>query len=172
MEDQEDPAAAGDEVDGKYRKLQDTFADVEIGALPIGPDGGIASDMLGPIGVSPSVPAAAPERFICLRGPCRHYWARETFFGSGNPEETWGEDGLRDPDGNPIRQPRQIDRTCTAHPGTETELTDELVYDCTKWSPLSPRELRRIAKQRRAYYKRHPDHDPSFVPAGHLARRD
>ena len=174
MEDEADSdGSAGDDAselpDAKYHQLQDRYADVDIGGLPpIAPDGGFVA--VGPIGVAPAVPAATPERFICLRGPCVHYWQREAFFGSGNPEETWGDDGLVGPDGAPVRQPRQIDRTCLAQPGMETELTDELVYLCNRWTPMTPRQKRKRDRAWRRYYKNYPHHDPSFVPAERLRR--
>ncbi len=168
-----DGSAGGDAddelLDEKYKSLTDNFEDVAIGGLPpIAPDGGFIAT--GPIGNGAIVPAADPRNFICVRGPCVHYWQRETFYASGNPAETWGEGGLVDGDHKPIRMPRQIDRTCLAHPGTETELTDELVYDCGRWLPMTPRQVRKRDKLRRAYYKKNPDHDPSFVPAERLRR--
>jgi hypothetical protein len=143
--------------DGKRRIPLESFDDVELGPLQIGPDGGIA----GPIGVPPAVEAATPEHFICLRGPCRHYWAFETFMASGNPKETWDpETGLKDLDGNPIRPPRQVSRSCTAQPGIEIELTDDCVYECNRWSPISPRELKRENRRREKYYRQNPSHRP------------
>ncbi|HZJ67658.1 MAG TPA: hypothetical protein VFD36_29345 [Kofleriaceae bacterium] len=145
--------------DAKYKSLTDDFSDVELGQMAFGPDG---TPSVG-IGPGASVPQADPRLFICLRGPCVHYWQRETFFASGNPKATW--DDLVDPEtGEKVRMPRQVDRTCTAHPGTETELTDELVYDCTKWVPMTPRQVRKRERARRRYYKNYPDHDPAFVP--------
>jgi hypothetical protein len=164
----EDSAESEADLEGKYHSVTDSFEDVELGGLPpIAPDGGFIAD---PLGMAPSVPAADPRIFICLRGPCRFYWERQAFFESGNPKETWGEGGLVGDDGEPIEMPRQIDRTCTAHPGTETELTDELVYDCSKWDPLTPREIEKRDKARRRYYKHHPDHDPTLVSVERLRR--
>jgi hypothetical protein len=156
----EPEATADDEDSGKHKVPLDQYADVEVGPLPpIAPDGGFVGD---PLGVPPAVPSATPDNFICLRGPCRHYWQIETFMASGNPKDTWGEDGLKDPEtGEPIRQPRQLSRSCLAHPGTETELTEDCVYDCNRWSPLTPRELKRDAKRRSKYLKLHPQHLPS-----------
>ncbi len=127
--------------------------------------------LAGPIGSTPPIPAADPVTFICLRGPCRHYWHFEAHMDSGNPKETWDpEIGLKDEDGNPIRQPRLIQRVCLAHPGVETELDDTTVYECSRWSPLTPREVRKLEKLRKSYYKRFPEHDPTFVPATRLTR--
>ena len=175
MVDEADSDGSGDSadesddlLDEKYKSLTDDFGDVAIGGLPpIAPDGGFIATS---VGIGAPVPGADPARFICLRGPCVHYWERETFYASGNPKETWGEDGLRGPDGTPIRMPRQVDRTCLAHPGTETELTDELVYQCSRWAPISWWARFKRDRARRRYYKNYPDHDPSFVPAERLRR--
>lgn len=144
--------------DDKHRTPLDQYKDVELGGLPpLAPDGGFVAQ--GPIGQAPAVPAATPQSFICLRGPCRHYWQLETFMASGNPIDTWGPDGLKDPEtGKPLRIPRQINRSCLAHTGTETELTEDTVYNCNRWDPLSARELRKLDKRRRVYLKLYPDH--------------
>lgn len=140
-----------DDRDPKYRIPLGSLDDVDLGGLA----------MPGPVGMAPSVPAATPEHFMCLRGPCRHYWQLETFFASGNPKETWdAEDGLKNEDGTPVRMPRQISRSCLAQPGMETELTDDNVYDCNRWDPMTPRELRQQAKRRSKYLKLHPEHRP------------
>jgi hypothetical protein len=76
---------------------------------------------------------------------------------SGNPAETWGEDGLKDEAGQPIRQPRQINRSCLSAPGNEMELTDDAVYFCNRWDPMTPRELRRREKPQQRHLKMHPE---------------
>ena len=146
-----------DDEDDKSRTPIEQYKDVELGGLPpIAPDGGFAP---GPVGMPPGVDAATPANFMCLRGPCRHYWQIETFMASGNPKETWGPDGLKDPDtGLPLRVPRQISRSCVANPGHETELTEDCVYDCNRWDPLSPREVRGRDKRAAKYLKLHPEH--------------
>jgi hypothetical protein len=151
--------AAEDDEDDKHKSPIDQYKDVELGGLPaIAPDGGF---MPGPLGVPPSVPAATPADFVCLRGPCRHYWQLETFMASGNPSDTWGEGGLVDVEtGKPLRIPRQINRSCLAHPGTETELTEDCVYSCNKWDPLTPRELKARGKRQTKYFKLHPEQRP------------
>jgi hypothetical protein len=151
----DDADSDGDELG--YKVPLGSLDNVELGGLPpIAPDGGFTP---GPIGMSPSVPAATPEHFMCLRGPCRHYWQLETFFASGNPMQTWDAvDGLKDSDGKPVRMPRQISRSCLAQPGMETELTDDVVYECSRWDPLSPREVRRLERRREKYYKIRPNH--------------
>jgi hypothetical protein len=122
---------------------------------PIAPDGGIAPGY--GVGLAPAVPAATPANFVCLRGPCRHYWEVHTFMASGNPSATWGEDGLKDEAGQPIRQPRQINRSCLSAPGSEMELTDDTVYFCNRWDPMTPRELRRREKPQQRHLKMHPE---------------
>lgn len=136
---------------GKHRApATDTYADWEPSPLVAAPDGGIAPDAVGELS---SVPEASPANFICLRGPCRHYWQIETYLGAGNPADTWKELG--------IREPRQISRSCLVHPGTETEVTEDCVYDCNRWDPLSPREVRKREKRRLAHYQRFPGHRPA-----------
>lgn len=159
-----------DDHDDKRKTPSARFADVELGPIPMGPG---ATPLLPPVGVAAGPPPATPATFMCLRGPCRHYWELKTFFDSGNPDSTWDpEIGIKDAEGKPIAKPRQVTRTCLAHPGTETEITDDTVFDCNRWSPLSPREAKKLDKARRAYFKRYPEHehDPSFVPASRLKR--
>lgn len=137
--------------DDKRKDPSDTYADWEPSPLVADPGGGIANP--GTVGELSDVPAAVPANFICLRGPCRHYWEMVTYLGTGNPESTWRELGLR--------EPRQLNRSCLVHPGTETELTEECVYDCSLWDPLSPREVRKREKRRAAHYRRFPGHRPA-----------
>jgi hypothetical protein len=118
---------------------------------PISPDGGFPANQQ--LEQPASVPAATPEAFICLRGPCRHYWELDAFFESGNPEGTFEELG--------VAPPRQIARTCTVMVGVETELTEAMVYRCNRWDPYDPEELVTLDARRRRYYERHPDHLPA-----------
>ena len=157
MAEQDDVDAQEDS--GKHKAPVERYEKVEVSPLPpIAPDGGFVP---GPMGNPPAVPAATPQAFVCLRGPCRYYWRFESFMASGNPSGTWGEGGLIDVQtGKPLRIPRQINHTCLAHPGTETELTDDLVYVCNRWDPLTPRELRAQLKRQEKHYRRHPDHRP------------
>ena len=145
-----------DDEPDKSKAPLDQYQNVELSPIVVAPDGGAVI----PVGQPAAVPAATPENFICLRGPCRHYWHLETFMASGNPKGTWGPGGLKDADGKPIRVPRQINRTCLAHPGTETELTEDCVYECNKWSPLTPGELGDREKRAEKYYKINPSHRP------------
>lgn len=155
--------------DHKHVDPGSKLADVELGPIAMGPN---LTPLLGPVGSTPPIPDATPELFVCLRGPCRHYWQFSSHIESGNPKETWDpEIGLKDEEGNPIKQPRQINRVCLVHPGVETELDDNLVYDCSRWDPLSAREVRRQEKAKAKYYKRHPEHAPNFVPVTRLTTR-
>ena len=142
----------------KIKAPSEQYKDFEPSAMAVAPDGGIAPDG---VGMAPAVPAATPEHFWCLRGPCRHYWELHTFMASGNPADTWNsEDGLKDESGNPLRIPRQVNRSCRLQKGTETELTEDCVFYCTDWDPLTPRELRKRDKRQRKYFKLHPEHLP------------
>jgi hypothetical protein len=120
------------------------YADVQLPpGPPIAPDGGIAPGY--GIQPAPAPPEATPDAFVCLRGPCRHYWHLETFAGAGNPKGTFENLGLR--------EPRQINRTCIANPGHETDLTEDCVYECNLWDPLSPDQLDAIEARRRRYFE-------------------
>lgn len=140
----------------KTKSPIEQFAGIEPSPMPpIAPDGGF---MAGPIGAPPPIPPATPETFVCLRGPCRHYWELVSHMESGNPANTWGEGGLVDEAGAVIAQPRAISRTCVANPGFETDLTDDNVYDCNRWDPMSERELKKLERRRSKYLRLHPDH--------------
>jgi hypothetical protein len=67
------------------------------------------------------VPPANEETFVCLRGPCRHYWEREHPFGDGTH--------------------RQRLRFCTFGPQA-VDLTDGNVLGCNRHQP--PRRLHRL----------------------------
>lgn len=161
MEDPDDQdQASPDELETRKIKAPlEAFRRIQPGPLPpIAPDGGLAP---GPVGMPPPAPPATPKFFVCLRGPCRHYWEMVTEMPLGNPAETFGEGGLVDADGAPVQVPHQITRTCTAHPGTETDLTDDNVYSCNRWDPLEPSELKKLRKRQDAYLREHPEHDPN-----------
>lgn len=143
--------------DDKVKAPIDQYKDIEPGPMQIAPDGGIMLTM----GQPAAVPPATPDNFVCLRGPCRHYWRMETFMASGNPKGTWGPGGLKDEHGKPVRVPRQINHTCLAHPGTETELTEDCVFVCNKWDPLLPSDLADRIKRQDKYFKLHPNHLPT-----------
>lgn len=148
------------ETDDKYKAPIEQYENIEAAALPpIAPDGGFTPGLLG---LPPSVPAATPATFVCLRGPCRYYWELVTFMAAGNPSGTFGEGGLVDPvTGKTVSIPRQINRTCLVHAGTETELTEDTVYDCNLWDPIVPAERLLRDKNRERYWKRFPEHNPT-----------
>jgi hypothetical protein len=55
--------------------------------------------------------------------------------------------------------------TCTAHPGTETELSrDEPIYTCSKWDPANPGDLIQLEKRRDAYRARKAASEPKEDP--------
>lgn len=85
------------------------------------------------IGQPEPVPPRTPENFICLRGPCRFYWHLTTMAGEGNPAGTFEALG--------IPRPRQHHHVCLVNPGFETDLTDDNVFDCNRWEPLSHHEV-------------------------------
>jgi len=114
--------------------------------MPIAPDGGIDGDMAAAMMGQPApVPSRTPEHFICLRGPCRHYWALVTMAQEGNPEETWAHLG--------IAAPRQHRHTCLVNPGFETDFGDDNAYECNKWDPMGESELFQLKARRDAYYE-------------------
>lgn len=119
------------------------YADFEPAAPPISPDGGIA---MGFAVESPRAPpAVTAENFVCLRGPCRHYWHMVTMSGAGNPEGTWAALGLS--------EPRQHHHTCLVNPGMETSINDDCVFVCNRWDPIAPHDLVQLNTRRRAYYE-------------------
>ena len=130
------------------------YGDFEPSPIPIAPDGGI---MPGFALQRPSaLPAATPETFVCLRGPCRHYWHLVTDIDAGNPDDTW-DGSLTDPaTGEPVKRPRQHNHTCLVNPGMETDLTGDHAYECNKWDPQLHAELVQLDTRRRTYYATHP----------------
>lgn len=91
------------------------------------------------------IPAATPENFVCMRGPCRHYWRLVSDAHLGNPEETLVEIGIKG---------QQVHHTCTVNPGTETSFADNVAYECSRWDPMTPREIKKIASRRKAFWRR------------------
>lgn len=117
------------------------YADFAPAAVPVAPDGGIPPGY--GLEQPQPLPAATPENFVCLRGPCRHHWHLVTMAGEGNPAGTWAELGLK--------APRQHHYACTANPGMETDLTDDCVFECSRWDPTPPHDLVQLDARRRAY---------------------
>mgnify|MGYP001583113780 CR=1 FL=1 len=130
------PEPPTDDEDPRHKAPADIYAGVAPAPLPpIAPDGGFAPKP-GPVGPPPPLPAATPDTFLCLRGPCRHHWELVTHLEAGNPALTWDpEIGLKDENGQPVAQPKQHSRTCLVQAGTETDLTEDVVYACSRWDP-------------------------------------
>lgn len=136
----------------KRKSLADkTYGDFQVSPIPIAPDGGIAP------GYAPIEPSAPPVVSECEKGPCRHFWLITAGAGEGNPEDTWVHLG--------IERPVAHVQTCTAHPGTETELSrDEPIYSCNRWDPIEPIELIKLEKRRQVYRDRAAAEEPTEDP--------
>lgn len=87
-----------------------------------------------PIGPEDPIPEATEANMICLRGPCRHYVEITKRFKAGNR----GMD----------RQFRQATRFCNVLTSEWIDLTDEAVFDCSRWEPMTPAELTQIRVKR------------------------
>lgn len=77
-----------------------------------------------------SLPQATPENFVCLRGPCRFLMT------TTSPAEVENE----------AYEPIATDRYCKNIPGVLLELTEDSVYSCSDWDPVTEaieREKRR-----------------------------
>lgn len=109
----------------------DSLLAEDLQPLPIGPDGGFNPTL--PVQPEP-IPEATPENMVCLRD-CRYYMEVVSRFNAGNAKGTLGF------------QPRQINRFCKAIPGTDIDLTDELVSECSDWDPIPVDEV--VAKSKR-----------------------
>jgi hypothetical protein len=129
------------------------YADFEPSAPPVAPDGGIAPGFALEQPTAP--PAVSAENFICVRGPCRHYWHLVTTSGAGNPKGTWDALGRA--------EPRQHSHTCIANAGMETDLTDDAVFECSKWDPITPEEQGLVQLRRQTYYATHPEFAPDVA---------
>lgn len=129
--------------EGKVKSLGDKlYGDFSPSAVPRAPDGGIQPGFAADAG--PSRPEPTEENYICLRGPCRHFWHLTATAGEGNPASTWEALG--------VAAPREHYLTCLVHPGIETQLSfDELVHDCNRWDPLSPSEVGEREERRLLY---------------------
>jgi len=134
-------------------RLDESEEEFTPGAIPVSPDGGIDGDMASAmLGQPAAVPARTPEHFVCLRGPCRHYWHLVTMAQEGNPEETWKHLG--------IDAPRQHHHTCLVNPGFETSFADDNAFECSRWDPVLEDELVQLRARRENYYKQHPEFAP------------
>jgi len=119
-------------------------------AAPVALDGGPAPGY-GSGGLSQaSVPSRSPDNFVCMRGPCKHYWNLTTMADEGNPPDTWKHLG--------IEPPRKHHHICLVNPGFETSFEDDNVFACNKWDPLGLYDLIEIEGSREGYFKLHPEH--------------
>lgn len=123
--------------ESKKAELGDRLANEEVGALPVGPNGGNPSLVQPP---SPA-PHAIPENFVCLRGPCVHYLEiRSTAEVEAHVD--W--------------KPIQVNRFCRAIPGIEIDLTEDCVYTCSDWDPRDEYEEMRKLDRRAQWLKNNP----------------
>ncbi len=97
------------------------------------------------IGQPTPVPARTPGNFVCLRGPCRHYWHLVTMAQAGNPADTWEALG--------IPEPRKHHHVCLL--SKETEFEDDNAFECNKWDPIDPLDLFQIKRRRTEWEKIH-----------------
>lgn len=115
-------------------------------AMPLGIGGpGMA------IGQPEPVPPRTPDHFVCMRGPCRHYWHVVTMAHAGNPESTWKELG--------IPAPRKHNHVCLRGI-EEMELEEDNVFECSLWDPMDEKDLVKLRTRREVYYRKHPEHKP------------
>ena len=115
---------------------------------PIGGPG-----MFEAVGQPIQVPPRHPDYFVCLRGPCRHYWHLVTMANIGNPAETFEALGI------PV--PRKHNHVCLVNPGMETTIGNDNVFECSRWEPQSTSDLIQIRVRREAYFDKHPEHAPA-----------
>ena len=107
----------------------DTLGDFAPAVLPIDAGGGIAA---GAFAIPEPPPRDFESESCCTIGPCQYYWRIETPMETAN-DLSYAELGLP--------QPKQIVRTCLAHPGTETQLSGDLpVLRCNRHKSMPARE--------------------------------
>lgn len=107
------------------------------------PDGGIAPGS-EPRGPGKRLPPIGDT--LCAMGPCRHFISRVTDVDYGNPEGTFSAE--------PILREYQ----CLVSAARVTELGDTMVYQCSRWDPLSRKERKALDKRREDYFRDHPEH--------------
>lgn len=123
--------------DKESKGLGDRYQDIQPSPGPVpGPDG-MPTMPTGFLGSPDPIPAATPENFLCLRGPCRFYLE----FHSMADVEVRGLD----------HAPKQINRYCTVIQGDSVELTDECITACNAWDPMQPVELRAREERRNIF---------------------
>lgn len=107
-----------------------------------GPDGGFVPQMAL---IPEPIPAATPQSFLCLRGPCRYYLERRYPAQVGNTKGTFD------------RPLVQIERHCHRMNAVATSLMDELVSECNEWHPYMAEEVSARDAAREAVKAAHPD---------------
>ena len=137
----------------KTHELGSEYDEAEVGGvLAIGAGGGIAAS---PVGEPPPTLPATPEHFVCLQGPCKHYWKLVTPFDAGNPASTWKALG-REP-------PKKTHHTCLVNPGHETSFGETVALECNLHTPLLAADLRERTSKLISYYRAFPEHHPDAV---------
>lgn len=128
-------------------------AEAEEAGLPPAPSDALAGLTSGP----ESPPPRTPEHLICLRGPCKFYWNFVSKGDWGNPSSTWTAD---------MPAPRVHHHVCLRSKGLSEELdfSEEHIYSCNQWAPMSAIERASIENRRRAYFDSHPEHSTDPLP--------
>lgn len=105
-------------------------------------------DPTNPVGFMPggyaepyAQPAATEENFICLRGPCVHYWEQKMFLNVGNTQDVLDH------------APILVSRGCMRQAGYYYDLTDETIGDCNQWEPRDPEEIALQNQRREKFYQ-------------------
>lgn len=117
----------------------DTLLDTDFGPIPISPTG----DFVPATSTfeSEPIPEATEDNFICLRGPCRHYFEMVVHFAAGNTRGTL------------TSVPMLTKRSCARIVGYEVDLTEEVVYRCNDWDPRSKEEIAAREARREEYHQ-------------------
>lgn len=115
----------------------DTLLDTDFGPIPMGPQGEFVPATAA--FESEPIPPASEDNFICLRGPCRHYFEMKVHFSAGNTRGTL------------TSVPILTKRSCTRIVGYEVDLTEEIVYSCNEWDPYTPAEIDAREARRNTY---------------------
>lgn len=118
----------------------DRLLETEPAVVPVAPDGGFAPTI---VDYPEPIPEATVQTMVCLRN-CRHYFETAVPFAAGNPKGTFK------------KLPVQTTRYCTVT-ASPIDLTDENVFDCTRWDPLEPDVLAATLKRREDWYAANPD---------------
>lgn len=127
---------------GTFTDPLETFLTTQNEPLPpMSPDGGFAPTM----NFQPEpIPEATLENFICLRGPCRHYFEARNPFPAGNAAGTFAA------------PPTQTTRYCKAMT-PPLDLTDEVMYECNTWHPLRSAEKFALEEARDEWWNANPE---------------